>query len=529
MPPPEEEVGDRTRTYVRVQDLEPSHSCNDEGVRRLARKLLIIVTLTLLASVWRRRRTQKHPPTAINVTTRWGRQLQLAKVSAKSGTAYVGHQLRSIGADEQRKAELDEEFQLRTAQEVVETLGNMKGALMKLGQMISYLHEGLPEPVREAMAQLQADAPPMAPELAAGVVRAELGDSPETLFAQWDERPLAAASIGQVHRAQLHDGRWVAVKVQYPGVDEAIKADLASLPQFFGLISMMAKGLDPAPLVEELQTRLAEELDYTLEATNQRAFADAYRGHPFIHIPDVVDSLCTQRVLTTELAQGARFDEVLNWDEHQRSLAGEAIYRFVFRSLHLLDAFNGDPHPGNYLFRPDGKVTFLDFGLVKHFSPKAIESFQHMTSAMVTEPNPQRYRAAIEAAGFLRPGAPVTDEQVVEYFGHFYEFLLDRDAVTSFGGQYAAETVGRYFDFNGPFKDVIQHADMPPEYVLIQRINLGLYALLGRLGARAPWRRVSEELWPWVAGPPSNELGEQEAAWLAARTRPNAHSGAAPA
>ncbi len=449
------------------------------------------------------------------MTSRLGRQMQLAKVGAKSGTAYVSQQIRSLGADEERKAELQEEFQLRTAQEVTAALGNMKGALMKLGQMISYLHEGLPEPVREAMAQLQSDAPPMAPELAAGVIREELGADPTELFAQWDPTPLAAASIGQVHKAQLHDGTWVAVKVQYPGVDEAIKADLASLPQFFGMISLMAKGLDPEPLVAELQERLAEELDYRLEATNQQLFADAYRGHPFIHIPDVIAAHSTQRVLTTELAEGARFEEVLTWPEEERSLAGETIYRFVFRSLYLLEAFNGDPHPGNYLFGRGGRVTFLDFGLVKRYSTEALESFEDMTRAMVTSPDPKRYRAAIEAAGFLRPNAPVTDAQVVEYFGHFYEFLLDRDAVSTFGGQYAADTVARYFDFNGPFKDVIQHADMPPEYVLIQRINLGLYALLGRLGAKAPWRRVAEELWPWVDGQPSTQLGELEAAWLA--------------
>ena len=188
------------------------------------------------------------------------------------------------------------------------------------------------------------------------------------MFETWDEVPIAAASIGQVHRAITRDGRAVAVKVQYPGVDAAIRADLENTDLLFRLIALAFPGLEPKALVDELRERLIEELDYTIEARNQRLFADYYAEHPFIHVPAVLDELSTARVLTTELATGARFDELMRWSQTERDLAAETLFRFVFRGIYRIAAFNGDPHPGNYLFAPGGRVTFLDFGLVKHYT-----------------------------------------------------------------------------------------------------------------------------------------------------------------
>ncbi len=281
--------------------------------------------------------------------------------------------------------ELEAEFELRTAEQVAETLGHMKGALMKLGQMASYLDQGLPEPVREVLAQLQSDAPPMAPELVATMVRAELGDLPERIFSQWDPHPIAAASIGQVHRAVTDGGIDVAVKVQYPGVDEAITADLQNTDLLFSILGVLFPGMDPGPIVEELSQRVEEELDYRAEASHQRHFAAAYRDHPYIHVPEVLDDLSSSRVLTTELATGASFAEVVEWPEEERQLAAETIYRFAFGSIYGLHAFNGDPHPGNYLFRPGGQVTFLDFGLCKRFTPEEVRIFEDMIRSIVLE------------------------------------------------------------------------------------------------------------------------------------------------
>ncbi len=193
---------------------------------------------------------------------------------------------------------------MRTAEQVADALGHMKGALMKLGQMASYLDQGLPEPVREQLARLQADAPSMTPELAAQVVREELGAPPERIFATWDPVPIAAASIGQVHRAITNDGLAVAVKVQYPGVDEAIDADLDNAGLLVQIIAMVFPGVEPEPIVDELRVRVREELDYVQEADNQQLFARYYDGHPFIHVPSVVEHLSSKRVLTTELATG---------------------------------------------------------------------------------------------------------------------------------------------------------------------------------------------------------------------------------
>jgi predicted unusual protein kinase regulating ubiquinone biosynthesis (AarF/ABC1/UbiB family) len=446
------------------------------------------------------------------------RSAEMARIGGRAGASYALHRARRAFASVERQAELDRRFELKTADQIADALGNMKGALMKLGQMASYLDAGLPPPVREALAELQQNAPPMSPELAAGVVERELGGPPDEVFLEWDPVPIASASIGQVHRAITRDRRAVAVKVQYPGVDEAIKADLDNSGLIFGALGLAFPGLDPGPLVDEIRERVAEELDYRNEARNQQLFVDYYRDHPFIHVPEVLMHLSTGQVLTTELAEGARFSELLTWSQHERNLAAEAIDRFVFRSLYRLNAFNGDPHPGNYLFRPGGQVTFLDFGLVKHFTPDEVEVFADMIRAMVFERDTARFRKIIERVGLLRPGEPFTDQQIQDYFGHFYDYVMEDREVT-ITPEWSSETVSRFFDASGPHGEVMRAANVPASFVIIQRINLGLFAILGDLRATANFRRISEELWPWVDGPPTTPLGEAEAAWLAERRR----------
>jgi predicted unusual protein kinase regulating ubiquinone biosynthesis (AarF/ABC1/UbiB family) len=479
---------------------------------------------TIGAAVDRRRGVRKAPartrvsapPVALDATDRLTRSARLAGLGLRSGGGYAVHRVQRAVASGERRTDLDEAFQLRTAEQVTEALGHMKGALMKLGQMASYLDPGLPEPVRDALSQLQASAPPMAPELAADVIEAELGEPPDRAFASWDEIPLAAASIGQVHRATTHDGREVAVKVQYPGVDAAIRADLGNAGILFQAIGLLFPNLEPGPLVAEIRGRLLEELDYVLEADNQRLFSEYYAGHPFIHIPEVVGERSTARVLTTELATGERFDGLLGQDQRERDLAGEAIYRFVFRSLYRLHAFNGDPHPGNYLFDGQGRVTFLDFGLVKRFTADELHLFGEMVQAIVIHRDIPRYRAILERVGLLAPGQPFSDHEIEAYFGHFYELVLDPGPLTV-TPQYSSEMIRRYFDATGPYGEIMKQANLPSEFVIIQRINLGLYAVLGDLRATADWRAVTDELWPFVNAPASTPLGELEAEWLASR------------
>jgi len=452
-----------------------------------------------------------------------GRANEIARLSGRVAGQGAVNRARWVMADSETKQKLDQELQLRSAEQVAETLGQMKGALMKLGQMVSYLDDGLPAPMRDALATLQQDAPPMAPELSAAVVRRELGDAPDRVFAQWDPVPIAAASIGQVHRAVTHSGVAVAVKVQYPGVDAAIRADLVNTDLLFRAMGVVFPGLDPKPLIAELRTRLVEELDYDIEAGNQQLFADYYARHPFIRVPAVLDALSSKRVLTTELATGARFAEVETWPQEQRDAAAESIFRFVFRGIYRIHAFNGDPHPGNYLFHGDGRVTFLDFGLVKRFTHDEVKMFAELIKAMVLDHDIPHFRRVLEAHDVLRP-SDLSNDDVREYFGHFYEFVLEDEAV-AFTPEYASETVRRMFDASSPYAHVAKAANVPPAFVITQRINLGLHAVLGRLHARANWRRIAEEIWPFVDGPPSTPMGRAEATWLASSSADASHPG----
>jgi predicted unusual protein kinase regulating ubiquinone biosynthesis (AarF/ABC1/UbiB family) len=446
---------------------------------------------------------------------RAARSAELARVASRAGRTYATTSARQVFASAGRKEQLREERQLRTAAEVVEALGSMKGALMKLGQMASYLDIGLPEPMRQALATLQQDAPPMSPELAASVVEEELGGAPDKVFAEWDPQPIAAASIGQVHRAITRDGLAVAVKVQYPGVDRAIRADLDNTAVLLQVVRMAFPGLDAEALVGELRARLTDELDYRLEAANQQKFARFFGGHPFIYVPSVRADLSSGRVLTNELVIGARYHDILDWPQHERDLAGEAIFRFVFGCLYRMHAFNGDPHPGNYLFHGNGRVTFLDFGLVKWFETADVERLAEMIKTLVVRGDIHGFRRAVEAAGFLRPDAPVTDQEVADYFRHYYQLVLGEGPVT-FSPEYAAETVRRFFDVSN---DVVKHANVPAPFVILQRINLGMYAVLAGLGATANWRRIAEEIWPFVNAGPSTPLGQREAEWRVASDR----------
>src|SRR2546421_1852275 len=265
----------------------------------------------------------------------------------------------------------------------------------------------------------------MSPQLAAGVVESELCLPPERAFARWDPEPIAAASIGQVHRAMTHDGSAVAVKVQCPGIAESMAADLANVALLRRMLKMTAPSQDVDALVAELRDRVLEELDYRREAENQQRFAAYYAGHPTIRVPGIAGDLSARRVVTSELSGGARWAELLTWSQEERDLAAETICRFVFRSLYGAHAFNGDPHPGNYLFHGDGQVTFLDYGLVKHYTPAEIATLENMAKALVVDRDVTAYRALLEEAGILTPGVDMSDERVVQYFGYFYDMVME--------------------------------------------------------------------------------------------------------
>ncbi len=479
--------------------------------RRWAGLVALVTTtgLGLVAFLLRRRATHHLR------TSRTQRNADVVRLGATVGANYAGTAARKLFAGAERRVELDRARELKTAEAVAERLGNMKGALMKLGQMASYIDEGLPAPVRAALAQLQSDAPPMSGELAAQVIERELGARPEVLFVEWDPDPIASASIGQVHRAVVIDPatgleRAVAVKVQYPGVAEAVATDLKNADLLGLILKQGFGGLDPDEMVAEINERLTEELDYRLEATNQQRFADHYRGHPFIHVPDVLPQLSSSHVITSELVAGATWQEMLAWPQDERDLVAECLFRFVFRSLYGMHSFNGDPHPGNYLFHGGGRVTFLDFGLVKHFSDDEMATFIGMVKAAAYDHDGPEFRRILERAGMLRPGCPAPDEEVADYFSQFYESVREDKPVT-WSSEYSSRIVRHTFDRSSP---IAQYATVPKAFVFIQRINLGLYALLGDLRATGNYRRIAEELWPFVGGPPSTPMAEAEQDWL---------------
>jgi predicted unusual protein kinase regulating ubiquinone biosynthesis (AarF/ABC1/UbiB family) len=442
---------------------------------------------------------------------RVSRGLAAMRLAARGGARYAANAPRLFAAAGERRQQLRDDLALRTAQDVADTLGTMKGVLMKIGQLASYVDDGIAPPARRILGRLQDSVPPMSPELAAGVIEAELGATPERIFKEWDPLPIAAASIGQVHRAITADGQAVAVKVQYPGIAETIAADLGNVALIRSLLKMAVPSQDVTALIEELRERISEELDYVREAENQRRFAAHFDGHPTARVPKIIDELSTARVLTSELAAGVRFGEMLHWSQEEKDLAAETIYRFTFRSLYELRAFNGDPHPGNYLFEPGGQVTFLDFGLVKHFTPGELDPLIQMIESLCLRDDPEGFRRAMEEADFLERGAPIPTEDVVAHMSLFYDSIRERGPRTMTSA-YSSAVARRYMDFKSP---LAAYAKIPRPYVIVQRINLGLFAILGEMHATADWRGISEEIWPFVQAPPSTPMGEAETPWLA--------------
>lgn len=478
---------------------------------------LLLAGAALAALVARARRDDGATGGPISTSRLARRNLAVAGMGARTGTRFAMTQARKTFADAERRDELDREFQLATAADVTAALGDMKGAMMKIGQMASYIDTGLPDNVRQTLAQLQNDAPPMTAELAASTVEAELGATPAELFAEWDAEPIAAASIGQVHRAITHDGRAVAVKIQYPGVAEAVDADLGNADWLFGMLAAAFPGLESGPVVAEIKDRLREELDYELEARNQREFAEFYAGHPFIHVPAVIDEFCTARVLTSELAVGSSFDEVCrSWSQEERNLTAETLFRFSFGSIYRNAAFNGDPHPGNYLFRPGGEVTFLDFGLVKRFDRDETALFERMIRAMVIERDVPTFRQVIVEAGLLAPDAPFSDDEIGEYFSFYYTYVL-ADGPVTIDDEYASSGVRHLFGTDGTHGELMKQLNVPPSFVVLQRITLGLMGLFASLHAEAEWRGIASELWPSVSAEPSTPLGREAAAYRRSR------------
>ncbi len=399
---------------------------------------------------------------------------------------------------------------------VAEVLGEMKGAAMKLGQLLSFVDLDLPPEVRtiwhDALAQLRDEAPPVDSDAIERVLTEEFGAPPEEVFATWHSEPLAAASIGQVHAATLEDGRDVVVKVQYPGVAEAVRSDLANAELFAPLARVLSPNQEIEPLLDELRERVSDELDYQREAQYQRAFADRYRGHPFIVVPDVHGDLCRNRVLVSDRVHGRRFDDVAaSDDEALKQRVGETIFRYAFGSIARFRLFNGDPHPGNYLVLADGRVAFLDYGSVKMFTRERYASMRSVDAPAVAGDR-EGFLEAMRRTRFLPPRTSIDEDRLWEWFRLYVRPIVAEPPFT-FTPEFATEVLRTTSDPRSEYYGVLRRLNLPPDYLLLTRIHLGLNSVLGRLRACNDWRAVHAEYVD--AAPPATPLGELDQAWYA--------------
>lgn len=405
-----------------------------------------------------------------------------------------------------RRRRKREQFVLRTAEDVTRTMGDMKGAFMKFGQILSTMSGVLPDAMAAQLATLQADAPPMSFDLVRGVIESELGAPPERVFRRFERDPIAAASIGQVHRARLHDGSDVAVKVQYPGVREAIDHDIANATMFMSVGAIIAPGVDIRTVTQDLQEGLRAELDYTRELAWQQKFFERFDGHPFVRVPRPLPELTTTRVLTQEYVEGKPFAHASTLPQAERDRIAEIIFRFCFGSIYRHRLFNGDPHPGNYLLCPDGRIAFVDYGCVVEFTTEPVERFERVILAILNSDR-DAWRAAIVGAGILRPDAPFTTHELWEHMSWYWSPILDEEV--TFTTELAKEMVSRNTQTMGLGGRINQHCSIPEGTVYLTRINFGLAGVLGSLNARGPWRAIVRE---YVEGaPPATDLGRQSA------------------
>lgn len=392
----------------------------------------------------------------------------------------TGHDADSVSAD----------FSARTAEQLFEVLGQLKGGAMKFGQALSVFEAAVPddlaEPYRDALAKLQSAAPPMSATSVRRTMDQQLGSGWRDRFAEFDEEPAAAASIGQVHRATWHDGREVAVKVQYPGADEALKADLRQLMRFSRLFQSLLPGAEIKPLLSELQERMVEELDYRTEADNQRAFAAAFDGDELVRVPKVVAS--SPKVMVTEWITGTPFAEIISeGTRQQRDLAGKLLAEFHFSSPARVGLLHADPHPGNFGLLPDGRLNVIDFGAVSRL-PDGLPRTLGRMLRLALEDRADELMELLREDRFVHTDSTLRAEDVQAYLGPFVDPVrTETFHFTRSWLQYQADRVG---DLRSPDFRTGRALNLPPDYMLIHRVTLGATGILCQLDSEVAAREI---------------------------------------
>ncbi len=444
-------------------------------------------------------------------TSRVRRTAKLGGLAAGQAVRQAGTRAANVTRSEEASRAALERRHLEAAEQIVTALGTMKGAAMKLGQVLSFLDVGLvPEEHREEfqakLAALRDAAPKVNFKDMRKVIEQELDDKLGELFADFDEEPIAAASIGQVYRATLHDGRDVAVKVQYPGVAAAVRSDMQNLGLIMRVVKRMTPGLDVRAMTEEIRLRIDEELDYELEAQNQRSLSRIFRGHPFIVVPDVVTSMSRERVIVSEFVEGVGFEHLKGYPQAERDRLGEIIFRFFFGCLYRHHQFSGDPHPGNFLLLADGRVAFLDFGLFKRMSGADVEHELAVGRAVVEEDAPALFEL-FASAGFLPQPERVQPDDLLAYLDDTVGWYA-HDGELELTPEVATRVAIESSDMRSSHFRSMRHQDISPEHLFPLRMQLLTLAVLGQLRARGNWHRIARE---WMYGDPAvTELGRLE-------------------
>src|SRR3989454_3694177 len=444
-------------------------------------------------------------------TGRVARTAKVGTVIGSQGARYAGTRAANVVRSKERATEALDQRHLEAAERMVDTLGTMKGAAMKIGQLASFIDtEFLPPEYRELyqdkLSALRTSAPPMPWRKVSTVLDEEWGAPVEEPFEDFDHDAAAAASIGQVHRAALPDGRKVAVKIQYPGVAKALRADMQNAGMILRLAKAIAPGLDAKAAAEELKERVLEELDYEYEAQNQRTFARGYRGHPFIHVPDVITRLTTERVLVTEWVDGLGFEAVRQLPQEEKDRFGEIVFRFCFGSIYHLQHFNADAHPGNYVLMEDGKVAFLDFGMTKQLDKEQIE-LEIAALEAVFDDDADRLVKGLADLGFLNNPKRIDAERLMEHVHTVGGWYMEDREVT-IDSERVMTALAAITDPRSGFYDLWRRENVPANELMGRRMETGVLAVLGQLGATRNWYRIGCE-W-WFADEPATELGRQE-------------------
>jgi predicted unusual protein kinase regulating ubiquinone biosynthesis (AarF/ABC1/UbiB family) len=445
-------------------------------------------------------------------TSRVGRTARIGGLAAGQAIRQAGTRAANVTRTKERRGVALERRQVEAAKQIVAALGTMKGAAMKVGQVMSFLDVGLvPEEYREEfqheLAKLRDAAPTVTFKDMRKVIEEQLDDPLGEVFEEFDEEPIAAASIGQVYRARLTGGREVAVKVQYPGVAAAVRADMQNLGLILRLARRIAPGLDPKAVGREISDRIEEELDYELEAQNQRSLARIFRAHPFIVVPEVVTSLSRERILVSEYVHGTGFETVKGYPQAERDRFGEILFRFYFGCLYRHHQFSGDPHPGNSMLLDDGRVAFIDFGLFKRMPPGAVELEIAVARAVIEGDTETIMRLGTEVGFFPEP-EKFHPDRVLQHFRAATAWYT-RDADIELTPEYATQVLIDMSDPRSEYFGQLRHESAPPDHIFGRRMEVLTLAVLSQLHARGNFHRIARE---WFYGDePVTELGRQEA------------------